>query len=98
MNTHKDLPQILRKRNSAGKYDELIMNAEAFHYHDFKTDNAAPKMTLVQDLQAFPELTDIAQMVMNGQFDESLFDEPEEQPEDKKSTGLFGEDNWIKKL
>jgi hypothetical protein len=78
MNTNQDLPEMLRQRNKDGKYDELIKKAEAFGYHDFKGYNALPKMTLVKDLELFPELADISTLVMKGQFDESLFEEEEE--------------------
>lgn len=77
MNTHIELVAELRKRNSDGRYDTLIENAQTMGYHDYKfdydfwdRDYVEPKTKLVEDLRKFPELEDIAQQVMNGDYDE----------------------------
>ena len=71
MTTNEDLVKILHERNTGRQYDALIKLAARNHYHDYKSDVAAPKMELVEDLSNFPELNDISQMVMRGEFDES---------------------------
>ena len=62
---------LLRKpRNSLR--DELVKNALAGRYHDFKTTLAAPKVQLVADCQRFG-YDDIARKAMRGDYD----DEPD---------------------
>ena len=70
MTTDVDLVIELAKRNSGHKYDELIKNAEEEMYHDFKSEEATPKMLLFEHLLAFPELFDIAIDVREGKYDE----------------------------
>ena len=77
MTTTKELVDLLRERNTMGKYDTLIQKAHDGDYHDFQSEEPFPKMQLVEDLRQFPELEDIAKMAMSGDFDESLFDEGE---------------------
>ncbi len=72
--TTKDLVQELTGRNSAGRYDSIIARAKDNGYHDFKCtdeDIICPKMDLCNDLSVFPELADIRQAVMDGEYDES---------------------------
>lgn len=71
MDTSIDLPVILEKRNEIGEYDQIIDNARNMMYHDFASEEAAPKTLLVRHLSKFSELNDITQMVINGDFDES---------------------------
>lgn len=70
--TNKDLVELLQQRNTGNKYDQLIQNALAGMYHDWKSEEATPKMLLREHLGAFPELNDIAEMVMKGDFDEDF--------------------------
>lgn len=75
----KDIAEILRKRDPE-KYKAIIERAELNGYHDFKFDKipghpeygdiACPKVQLVHDLGQFPELADIRNQVMSGDFDE----------------------------
>ncbi len=70
---------ILGKRDTE-KYKEIIVRAANNGYHDFKFDNIpnhpeygeciCPKSQLVEDLAKYPELKDVRQMVINGDFDE----------------------------
>lgn len=83
--TTRDIASILKTRNLDGRYDAIIQRAENDGYHDFKFDRVAehpeygecicPKVQLVEDLAAFPELSDIREQVMNGAFDESMDDD-----------------------
>lgn len=68
--TKKELPELLEQRNTEGKYDSLIWNAKQGLFHDFESDSATPKVLLLKKLRQYPELEDVAQMVMNGEFDE----------------------------
>jgi hypothetical protein len=70
MNTDIELVEELRKRNKDGRYDALIADAFNGMYHDFKTTIALPKMTLADALAQFPELKDLRQDVINGEYDE----------------------------
>lgn len=75
MNTHKDLPEILEQRNKDGRYTKLIKDAKNYNFHDFKSNEEAfPKMALAERLLEFPELKDVRDMVLQGKFDESLFE------------------------
>lgn len=79
--THIELVEELTKRNTEGKYDALIERAKNKGYHDFKFDEEkyedciCPKMDLAGDLSAFPELADIRNAVIGGEYDESPDDE-----------------------
>jgi hypothetical protein len=70
MNTDIELVDRLEGRNKDGKYDDLIRNARAGKYHDFKNVSPTPKMDLVMALKRFPELEDIRSDVINGEYDE----------------------------
>lgn len=63
------LPNELRKRDEK-KYATLIENAANNVYHDFKSNETMPKVKLVSDLTAYPELSDIRQDVMDGVYDD----------------------------
>jgi hypothetical protein len=52
----------------------MITRAEMGYYHDFKSDHPTPKSQLINDLMMVG-LKDIAQLVMDGEFDE----EPDEE-------------------
>jgi len=68
--SNKDLPEELRDRNQDGRYEQIIKNALANVYHDFKSEEAMPKAVLVNDLDQFPELADIREAVINGKYDD----------------------------
>lgn len=70
--TSKELVEELTSRNLNGKYDQLIKNAVANRYHDYKNpdDVDCGKMELASDLQSYPELADIYQKVIDGEYDE----------------------------
>lgn len=94
----KDIADILRQRDPE-KYKHIIERAELDGYHDFKydripghpeyADGLLPKMQLVQDLGVFPELNDIRDKVMAGDFDD---DTPDEIDEIEIRTQLLDED------
>ena len=83
----KDLATILSQRDPT-KYRAIIERAGNNGYHDFKHDKipghpeygecVCPKVQLVSDLDEFPELEDIKQRVIHGEFDESS-DETDQQ-------------------
>lgn len=58
--------------NQQGKYDILIEKAKSGHYHDVlkPPQIVEPKVDLCRDLHKFPELKDIRQDVLNGEYDE----------------------------
>lgn len=74
------LAEELILRNTGNRYDALIERAKNNGYHDFKFDTVpghpeyadctCPKTQLVQDLDAFPELSDLRTRVMQGEFDD----------------------------
>lgn len=75
----KDIAEILRKREPE-KYKAIIERAELNGYHDYKFMKIpghpeygkcnCPKVQLLEDLSPFPELEDIQQRVIKGEFDE----------------------------
>jgi len=70
-----ELVEELEKSNPSNKYDEMIVEAKAGEYHDYKNEKyACGKMALVSKLHAFPELANLRDRVINGEFDE----EPDE--------------------
>lgn len=71
--TDVELVAELEKRNLNGRYDEIINNAITGVYHDFKSDEAAPKILLVSHLSEFAELEDVTEDVQNGVYDEPPF-------------------------
>jgi len=74
--------------DDAKAYDELISEAKAGEYHDFKNKkHICGKVALVANLSKFPELSDIAEAVKNGEYDESPDEEDKAQlREDFKDT------------
>ena len=72
MNTDIELVDELVKRNADGRYDILISNAKSGMYHDFKSRIAMPKMSLAKELHQYPELADLREAVINGQYDEDF--------------------------
>jgi hypothetical protein len=71
--TMVELPQELEALNKDGKYDEIIAEAKAGEYHDFKNQKyACGKIEVVNKLSAFPELNHIRQAVMDGDYDEEM--------------------------
>src|SRR5690242_19654469 len=76
----KYLAVVLAERDVEKKYSAIIERAANNGYHDFKFDVvpghpeygdcACPKMKLVEDLSAFPELEDIRHDVINGEYDD----------------------------
>ena len=69
--TTVELVQELEKRNVNSKYDQIITEARAGEFHDFKNNKyATPKVALVGYLDKFPELTDIKEAVIAGEYDE----------------------------
>lgn len=84
----KDLAEILSQRDSE-KYKAIIERAANNGYHDHKFDKIPghpeyaetnfPKKQLVQDLSAFPELNDIRQRAMDGEWDDPADEEDAEE-------------------
>lgn len=74
--TMVELVSELEALNKEGKYDEIISEAKAGEYHDFKNQKyACGKVALVADLTPFPELNHIRQAVINGEYDEEMDEE-----------------------
>lgn len=79
MGATKDLATILSQRD-ATKYRDIIVRALNNGYHDHKFDKipghpeygkcVCPKVELFAHLSKFPELNDIRDRVVNGEFDE----------------------------
>ncbi|TXI90019.1 MAG: hypothetical protein E6Q36_02275 [Chryseobacterium sp.] len=79
-NTMVELVQELEALNKDGKYDEMIAEAKAGEYHDFKnTKYICGKVEVVNKLSKFPELDHIRQAVINGEYDESPDEEDKAQ-------------------
>lgn len=80
----KQLAEVLTKRDPV-KYKAIIERAANQGYHDHKFDKIpghpeygdapCPKITLVEDLSEFPELIDIQQQVMDGEYDDPADEE-----------------------
>jgi hypothetical protein len=70
--TSVELVKELTDRNTTGKYTYLITRCRQFYYHDvLKPANVMdPKRFLLEDLARFPELADIAALVLIGDYDE----------------------------
>ena len=93
----KDLAEILSKRDPI-KYKAIIERAANQGYHDHKFDSVpnhpeyadcmCPKMFLVNELAAYPELSDIRQEVMNG-----TYDEPADKEDQAEMRGWLMDDN-----
>jgi hypothetical protein len=93
----KDLAEILSKRDPI-KYKALIERAANNGYSDHKFDKVpdhpeyadciCPKVFLVNELAAFPELSDIRQQVMDG-----VYDEPADKEDQAEMRGWLIDDN-----
>lgn len=76
MNTRKDLHPLVEKLTDHPLRKKLIADAKAGRFHDFDTEEATPKMLLVQTLMELCGLTGdkgyrlLANRVANGEFDE----------------------------
>lgn len=80
MDTRTDLVRRLEELPASVKRDEIIANARAGQYHDFRSDSATPKMDLIRALAALAyHWTDWSMValvaaitgdVMDGKFDE----------------------------
>lgn len=88
MATTKNLAEILTKRDPI-KYKAIIERAALNGYHDHKFSKVpghpeygecnCPKVQLVTDLSAFPELYDIYREVVEGKYDEPADAEDQEE-------------------
>jgi len=75
-----EIAHILAKRNPE-RYKAIIERASLNGYHDFKHDSIpghpeyadciCPKVQLIEDLFQFPELSDIRERVIAGDFDDT---------------------------
>lgn len=93
----KDLAEILSKRDPI-KYKAIIERAVNNGFHDHKFDKivghpeygncVCPKVELVNQLSAFPELADIRKQVMDG-----VYDEPADQEDQAEMRGWLIDDN-----
>jgi len=54
------------------KYKQLIMDAQKGMFHDFKSSLATPKMELAKRLLEYPELNDLREGIISGEFDEPI--------------------------
>lgn len=71
--TYVELVVELSARNEERRYDEIIRMAHNKYFHDFKAPedaSATPKAHLMELLARFPELEDIRQAVIRGDYDE----------------------------
>ncbi len=88
MPASKDLAEILAKRDPE-RYKAIIERAANNGYHDHKFDKIpghpeygdidCPKIQLVADLALFPELSDIREAVINGEYDDPADAEDQEE-------------------
>ncbi len=71
--THIDLVNELSAINEMGKYNWIIARALKCHYHDvLKPDKLLlPKVSLVRDLHRYPELKDLREAIIRGDYNES---------------------------
>lgn len=74
-NTVVDLPKDLEAVNKDGRLDTLINNARLGNYHDFRSKYTLPKTQLISELEKYPECGKILVRVMEGYYDESMFEE-----------------------
>lgn len=97
MATTKDLAAILSALNKE-KYSAIIERAGLNGYHDHKFDKIpghseygeciCPKLKLVEDLSAFPELNNIREEVIGGKYDE-----PADLEDQQEKRGWLIDDN-----
>ena len=84
MNKSQHIAVILSKINPI-KYKNIIERSIRNGYHEFKFDNipgfpeygecTGPKTQLINDLEQYPELSELKQRVYEGEFDDSCDDE-----------------------
>lgn len=74
--TMVELVSELEALNKEGKYNQIISEAKAGEYHDFKNQkHVCGKVALAGELEQFPELHHIRQAVINGEYDEEMDEE-----------------------
>lgn len=77
MGTTDKLVEDLLRKPPCSLREELVRNALAGHYHDYKSDDgAAPKVALITDLARFG-YADLARRAARGEYD----DEPDDADE-----------------
>jgi hypothetical protein len=88
--TNKELVEVLEARNENGRYDQLIANAKNNRYHDFKNpeDVVCGKMEVCHDMMEFPELADVRQTIINGEYDEEMDEEDKAQMRSEVSPAM----------
>ena len=95
-NTMIELAQELEARNTPdGRYDELISEAKAGEFHDYKNEKyLCGKLAFVAIVSdKFPELKDLADQVKNGDYDEQMDEEDKKKMRsDLKSDGMSAKD------
>jgi hypothetical protein len=71
--TNKELVAEMEAINVDGKLDKFIAKAKAYYYHDFKQPEhvVCGKTDFVNESAGIPELADLRNRVMNGEFDEN---------------------------
>lgn len=71
--TNKELVIELQALNKDNRLDQIINKAIAGHYHDFKAPEhvVCGKMEFGNDSAWFPELIELRQAVIDGDYDES---------------------------
>lgn len=97
MPASKELAEILSNRDPV-KYKSFIERAANNGYHDHKFDkvpghpeygeDTCPKIALVEHLSRFPELSDIRDQVINGDFDD-----PADKEDQEEMRGWLMDDN-----
>ncbi len=94
-NTMTDLVKELETRNTPdGRYDELIAEAKAGDFHDYKNEKyVCGKVAFVTIVtEKFPELKDLADQIKNGDYDEVPDEEDKKMMRaDLKAEGLSDE-------
>lgn len=80
--TNKELVEDLLQINQTGKYNQLIANAKANRYHDYKNpeDVICGKHEVVKDIDQLndPNLKEIRDKVIDGYYDETPDEEDKE--------------------
>jgi L-2-hydroxyglutarate oxidase LhgO len=75
--TNKELVAEMEAINVDGKLDEFIRKAKLFFYHDYKQpgDIVCGKMLFATESYGVPELADLRERLINGEFDEEADEE-----------------------
>jgi|GEM_PF-1467724 hypothetical protein len=75
--TNKELVIELEAINQNGKLDKFINRAKANYYHDYKQPEhiTCGKTLFVSESTNIPELQDLRNRIMNGEFDEEADEE-----------------------